>query len=138
MISSWLLCAGFWLPSATAVPATANASNEEQLRAAAQAGTQHITITADFSTSGGLVVSKIQSLRVRCHVLACALMLFTRRPKPILWPIVLELLFKLVCHDMSLWKGLSRGPQSEKATLCDMTECGPHGREARVGAQPAA
>ena len=70
MINAWLLCAAFWLPSATAVPATAKASNEEQLRTVVQTGTPHITITADFSTSGGLVLSKkeIQSLRVRCHV----------------------------------------------------------------------
>lgn len=68
MINAWLLCVG--LASANAIPESGEALNEEQLRAAVQTGTPHITITADIPTKGGLVLSKkeIQSLRVRCHV----------------------------------------------------------------------
>eukprot|EP00892_Ulva_mutabilis_P002494 jgi/Ulvmu1/12245/UM086_0036.1 len=70
MIIVWLLCAALWLPSAAAVPATAQASNEEELRSVVKAGTPHITITADLATSGGLVIShkEILSLRGTCHL----------------------------------------------------------------------
>lgn len=49
--------------------------------------------------------------------------------------LVAELL--LAYFNVSLWKGSNRGPQSDKAALCDMTGCGPHGRESRAGGQPA-
>lgn len=71
MINVWLLCAAFWLPAAAAVPATAEAANEAALERIVQTGTPHITITSDFATTRGHVLSskEIRSLRVRLHFL---------------------------------------------------------------------